>query len=210
MRHETALKIIGLLRKEFQRGLTILDISKKLHIGYRPAYNHILKLEQVGIITIKTVGRAKQCFLNLESAQCRHFLQEVDLLRKESLYQHQVKLKTVLESLILKITGQYTADIHSIILFGSYAKSTATSKSDIDLIFVVSNLKDKVVREGIERESNSYYYSHYLKISPLITDITELKKMLRAKEMNVGKEAREYGISLYGSESWWRFITWPE
>ena len=210
MRHETALKIIGLLRKELQRGFTIHEISKLLHIGYRPAYNHIMELGPAGIITIKTVGRAKQCFLNLESDKCRHFLQEVDLLRKEDLYQHQVKLKIVLESLISKIRHQGTADIHAIILFGSYAQGTATSKSDVDLLFVISNIKDKAVRETIERESVRYHYSHHLKISPLITDITEFKKMLRAKEMNVGKEARDYGIPLYGSELWWRLITWPE
>lgn len=210
MRHETALKIMGLLRKDFQHGLTILGISKKLHIGYRPAYNHVLELGQAGIITIKTVGKAKQCFLNVENSKCRHFLQEIDLLRKESLYQHQIKLKAVLENLVSKITNQCAADIHSIILFGSYVKGTATSKSDVDLLFVISNLKDKSVREAIERECNSYQYSHHLKISPLLTDITEFKKMLRTKEINIGKEAQEYGIPLYGLELWWRLITWPE
>ena len=41
MRKETALKIIGLMRSEMDKGLTILGISRMLKIGYRPAYNHI-------------------------------------------------------------------------------------------------------------------------------------------------------------------------
>ena len=34
--------------------------------------------------------------------------------------------------------------------------------------------------------------------------VKEFKKMLASKELNVGKEVREYGISLYGHELFWR------
>lgn len=210
MRRETALKIIELLRKDLDKGFTILEISKKLKIGYRPAYNHISGLQKEGAIIIKIVGMAKQCFLNLENAKARYLLQEVDLVRKESLYKEHPKLKAVLEKLISKVTNQFVADVHSIILFGSYAKGTATKSSDIDILFVVSDLKNKALRETIERECASYQYSHKLKVSPLITDIAEFKKMLKSKEMSVGKETREQGIALYGSEQFWRFSSWRE
>lgn len=210
MRRETVLKIVGLLRKDLDRGFTILGISKKLKIGYRPAYNHILGLEKEGVITVKSVGRAKQCSLNLSSIKCRYSLQELDLLRKELLYKDYQKLKTVLEEAVEKVTNQFTAEVHSIVLFGSYAKGSSTRKSDVDLLFIVSDLKNKSLREAIERECASFQYSHNVTLSPLITDITEFKKMLKAKEMNVGKEAKEYGISIYGSEQFWRFIAWQE
>jgi predicted nucleotidyltransferase len=160
------------------------------------------------VILITVVGRAKQCFLNLSSTQCRHFLQEVDLARKEAVYKTNPKLKAVLEELSSKITKKFTADIHSITLFGSYAKGTATKDSDVDLLFMISNIKDKAVRNGIERESSGYQYSHNLRISILITDIEEFKKMLKAEGMNVGKETRAYGIPLYGSEQFWRILSW--
>ncbi len=210
MRHETVLKIFGLLRKDLSKGFTIREISQKLTIGYRPAYNHILVLGEKKVITIKTVGRAKQCFLNLENTSCRHLLQETDLLRKELLYKKIPKLRAVLEGLVSKITQQFTADLHSIIIFGSYAKGTANKSSDVDILFIMSDLKNKTLREKIERECASYHYAYDLKVSPLITDIAEFKKMLRAKDMNVGKETRDYGISLYGSEQFWRFIAWQE
>lgn len=210
MRHETVLKIVGLLRRNLGKGFTILEISKLLKIGYRPAYNHIAELEKEKVTIVKKVGSSKQCFLDLENAQSRHFLQEVDLVRKEELYQSNQKLKTILEEIVQKITSQVTASLHSIILFGSYAKRTATKSSDIDLLFIVSNIKNKSVREKIERECAGYQYSHNVKISPLITDIEEFKKMLKSKEMNIGKEAKEYGFALYGSEQFWRLIAWQE
>lgn len=209
MRIETVLKIIGLLRQNLGKGFTILELSKLLKIGYRPAYNHISELEEKNVILVKKVGSSKQCFLNLENAQARHYLQEVDLVRKGELFSNR-KLKIILEEIIPKITNKITASLHSIVLFGSHAKRAATKSSDIDLLFIVSDIKDKTARERIERECASYQHSHNVKIGPLITDIAEFKKMLVSKEMNVGKEAKDYGIALYGSEQFWRLISWQE
>ncbi len=206
MRQETLLKIVGLLRMGLDEGLTILEISKKLKIGYRPAYNHIASMGEEGIIIIEKVGNAKKCSLNLDNPKCRHILGELDSMKKEDVYKQYPKIKTVVEGLVSKLTNEHISDIHSIVLFGSYAKGTATKASDIDLLFIVSDLKSKKLREGVERESASYQYSHNIKISPLITDITEFKKMLKSKELNVGREVRESGISLYGSEMFWRLV----
>jgi len=210
MRRETVLKIVGLLRKNLGKGFTILEISKLLKIGYRPAYNHVAELEKIKAINTKRVGSAKQCSLNLENAQSLHFLQEIDLARKEELYKGNQKIKAILEDVLSKIANQITSSLHSIILFGSHAKGTATKSSDIDLLFIVSNIKDKSVRDTIERECASYQHSHNVKISPIITDMEEFKKMLKSKEINVGKETKEYGIGLYGSEQFWRLIAWQE
>ncbi|MBI2107479.1 nucleotidyltransferase domain-containing protein, partial [Candidatus Woesearchaeota archaeon] len=135
----------------------------------------------------------------------RHLLETLDMERKEELYKENPRLK-IIDNLILKLTEKFMSKIHSIVLFGSYAKGTAIKQSDIDLLFIVSNIKDKILRESIERESASYQYSHNIKISPLITDIEEFKKMLKAKEINVGKEIKEYGISFYGHEIFWRIV----
>src|SRR3989338_3519229 len=122
MRHETVLKIVELFRSNLGKGFTILEISKLLKIGYRPAYNHISELAENKAIIIKKVGSSKQCLFNLENAQSRHFLQEVDLARKEKLYKNNQKLKTILEEILPKIINQIAASLHSIILFGSQAK----------------------------------------------------------------------------------------
>ncbi len=205
MRQKTLLKIIGLMRKDLDKGLTILEISNQLKIGYRPAYNHISEMEKEGIMQVEKIGSAKQCSLNLSNPKTRHLLESLDIARKEELYKENKKLKMI-DDLILKLTEKFISEIHSIVLFGSYAKRTEAKQSDIDILFIVSDLKNKNLREAIERESASYQYSHNIKISPLITDIEEFKKMLQSKELNVGQEIKEYGISLYGHELFWRII----
>ena len=206
MRRETLLKIMGLFRKNLDKGLTILGISKKIGIGYRPAYNHIKEMYKEKIITINEVGKAKQCFLNLRSEKCRHILEEGDMLRKEKLYKEDPKLKNILERLISRLTEKHISEIQSIVLFGSYAKGKALKGSDIDLLFIVSDMKNKELRSNIERECSSFQYSHNIKVSPIITDAKEFKVMLKAEGLNIGKEVREYGISLYGFEQFWRLV----
>jgi predicted nucleotidyltransferase len=198
---------MGLFREDITKGFTILGISKKLKIGYRPAYNHIKTLSQEKIINIKEVGKAKQCFLNLESAKCLHLLEEIDMIRKEKLFKENAKLKGIVEGLIAKLTDEFASEIHSIILFGSYAKGKATKTSDIDILFIVTDMKNKNLRESIGRECASFQYSHNAKVSPIITDIKEFKKMLEAKKLNVGKEVKESGFPLYGLEQFWRITT---
>ena len=92
----------------------MLEISKLLKIGYRPAYNHISELEGDNVIVTKKVGSSKQCFLNLENAQSRHFLQEVDLVRKKEVYRSSLKLRTILEEIVPKIINQIVASLHSV------------------------------------------------------------------------------------------------
>ena len=206
MRQETLLKIIGLMRRNIDLGLTISQISKLLKIGYAPAYNHITEMEKEEIIKTFRVGNAKQCRLNLENTKTRHLLQEVDIKIKEELYNKNPKLRSIIESLISKLIGEHISELLSIVLFGSYAKDKATKQSDIDLMFIVTDLNDKKLREAIERECTSYQYSYNVKIGPLITNIEEFKKMLKGKGLNVGKEVRKYGISLYGHEIFWMII----
>ena len=200
------MKIVNLLRKDLDNGITILGISRRLRIGYRPAHNHVSAMIKEGIINARKIGAARQCSLNLENARCRQFLAEADLSRKEDLFRGNHRLKLILENLISKLSETLVSDIHSIVLFGSYVKGTATKSSDIDLMFIVADIKNKTVRENIERECANYEYSHNVKISPLITDIEECRKMLKTRELNIGKEAKEYGLPLYGSEMFWRLM----
>src|SRR3989344_5767999 len=103
MRQKTLLKIIGLMRTKLGGGLTILEISKRLKIGYRPAYNHIGEMESEGIIKINKIGSSKQCSLNISNPKTKHLLETLDIERTEDIYKDNQKLK-ILDGLVLKLT----------------------------------------------------------------------------------------------------------
>ncbi|MEK6864574.1 MAG: nucleotidyltransferase domain-containing protein [Nanoarchaeota archaeon] len=206
MRKETLLKIIGLFRKNIGKGMTMLEIAKTLKIGYRPAYNHLLAMQKEGIITINEVGRAKQCLLNLKSERARVLLQEADIARKDELFKANAKLRNVFEALIPKIESHLLTEIRSIILFGSYARGGATKSSDVDLLFIIDNISNKALRQEIERECAGVMYSNNIKVSPAFADIAEFRKMLASRELNIGKEAKDYGLPVFGLELFWEMV----
>ncbi len=203
MRQETILKVAGLLRPG--EGLTIREVSRQLGIGYRPAYLHLHGMAKEGMVRMERVGMAKLCRLNLSSEACRQVLAEVDRKRKEKLFMAVPALRAVLEGLVGRLAEAWPGEIHTMMLFGSYAKGTAGKRSDVDLLFSTSSLRNRRVREGIERECAGYRYSHNLTVSPVITDIAEFKKMVHGKGVTVGKEAAA-GIPLYGAEAFWRWV----
>ena len=164
------------------------------------------QMEKEGIITIEKIGNAKKCLLNVSNAKSRNLLEELDNLKKEGIYASYPKIKAITEELISKVTQEFISDMHSIVLFGSYAKGTATKQSDLDLLFITADLKNRQLRENIERQCISYQNSHNLRVSPIISDVAEFRKMINDGKFNVGKEAKEYGISLYGSEMFWRLV----
>src|SRR3989344_3412646 len=104
MRQQTLIKIIELMRKQLDKGLTILEISKRLNIGYRPAHNHITAMEQEGIIQVEKVGNAKQCRLDLENERTRHLLAEIDIQKKKEIFNKNSKVKAILENMLAKLT----------------------------------------------------------------------------------------------------------
>ena len=182
-----------------------MRLQKRLKSGTVYAYNHLLAMQKEGIITINEVGRAKQCLLNLKSERARVLLQEADIARKDELFKANAKLRNVFEALIPKIESHLLTEIRSIILFGSYARGGATKSSDVDLLFIIDNISNKALRQEIERECAGVMYSNNIKVSPAFADIAEFRKMLASRELNIGKEAKDYGLPVFGLELFGRW-----
>lgn len=92
--------------------------------------------------------------------------------------------------------------IYIMILFGSYAKGTATKKSDIDLLFVVQNEADI---EKIKKKVRSVLSSTNIKIEFDVITIEWLIKMFEERH-TVGREVLEASITLYGAEQYYSLV----
>ena len=108
-----------------------------------------------------------------------------------------------MNALIEKTGSELRNELHSIVLFGSYAKGGEQKESDIDLLFVTSNLN---CTKKVETICNGISAAYGKKLAPIVSDVEQFEQMLRAKEQTIGKEALADGVVLVGHEKVYEMI----
>ena len=203
MRHETVLRIIGLFRKEPGSSYAINEIAAKTKIAYCSVHSHAGELEKLGVLATRKQGRSKLCSLVFKSDGARLLLAlsaanaTRDFLKKKS------ALSPLLNALIEKTEGEMKNELHSIVLFGSYAKCEERKESDIDILLITSDLKCTRKAEAI---CNGISAAYGKKLAPIVSDVEQFEKMLGAKGQTIGKEAVADGVFLSGHEKFYGMV----
>lgn len=195
------LKIVALFSKELNRELTIHQIKNKLKRSYHLIYDNTTELIKQNIVNKKIRGHSTVCSLNLKNEKTKALLILNSIDEKEQ-FLNKKAIKSLFEKLVDNITNKI--EILSIILFGSYAKGVETKSSDIDLL-IISDKKDK--NNLIQREISALETMYGYKINQIIVTTKMFKDMVTSKaELNVGKEALNNHILLYGAETFWKMV----
>ncbi len=181
-------KIINYLGKQLEKRFTMHELSKLVGIPYASFYRAVQQMSDV--LEIETVGKSKTMGLKTKNPVVKaHLTVSSDEERKEFLPR-----QPILKKIASELDTQDT-----VILFGSYAKSKETEKSDIDLLVIN--------KDGKKSLSFSKYELLFRKrISPIFITAKEFKKMLHAQEENVGKQALKNHIILNNPEAFWGLV----
>lgn len=115
--------IIGELLREENH---IRGIAKAINENHMTVARKITELEERNIIDSKEEGRNKVCFVK-DSLEAAAFTKQFEHHKLIETIKQYPRLRGIVEHL------QEREDIPLAIIFGSYAKGTATKKSDIDL-----------------------------------------------------------------------------
>ena len=85
-------------------------------------------------------------------------------------------LNKVLDEFLKKCKEKFGDDLISIILFGSYARETATKYSDVDLLVIAKNLpKRRIDRHKVLRDIVlEFIYRYGINISPILIEPRDL------------------------------------
>ena len=85
-------------------------------------------------------------------------------------------LNKVLNEFLEKCKEKFKDDLISIILFGSYARGTATKYSDVDLLVIAKNLpKRRIDRHKVLRDIVlEFIYKYGINISPILIEPRDL------------------------------------
>jgi predicted nucleotidyltransferase len=90
-------------------------------------------------------------------------------------------IKKLSEKIVSELKDLYQSDIHSVILFGSYAKGKAQTYSDIDILIILNRkFTNWTERRDLEIELRKKFYRTIGQVSPKVGSIEELKTALEA------------------------------
>ncbi len=189
-RHNTIDEILILLLSNKKEQFTIRAISQKTKIDYKTTYLAVQDLIKQKIINAKKAGQTTLCSINKNIFNSDIF--RAEMLRKERL----------LKSKDISVLHDYIKDIGEqffiLLIFGS--RTTGKSKgSDMDLMLITDN-------EKIKKQMKDT-----LKLIPLDTHLNsfnskEFISMLKTTDFNVGNEAADNNIILFGIEDYYRLV----
>ena len=183
-----------LLPRPFE-AYSIRNISKIIKIDYSLVHKTIKKLIEKKLVKAKKIGKSLSCQLNLSA--------DPQLLAISSLIHSQKLLNKAGFGFVIDEIREKLADlIYIMILFGSYAKGTATRKSDIDLLFIVQNEADI---DKTKKRIVSVISETNIKIEFEVITVEWLIKMFEERH-TVGREVLEGSIILHGAEQYYTLV----
>lgn len=179
------IEVLKLLIEQ-ETPVSIRWLAQKRKINYKSAYLAVKKLEEEGVIQIQRIGNTKACTFNPVFNESI-YLAEYE--RRKTLFNDKNFL--VLHNHLSRISPPFI-----ILLFGSYAKGTATKHSDIDLLVISENITP------IEQELSLLPFNFH------ITDISyeNFLTTLKNKSATVVSEAVKHHIVLIGIEEYYRLL----
>lgn len=182
-------QIIKVLLERQEEELNISTIAKYSGVDYKNTYVAVKDLEKHGILTLKSFGKTTRVILN---NKVHPLIFEAEFERRKVLFE---KNKDFL--IIYKRLSELQFPC-IVLLFGSHAKGKATKHSDIDLLIVCEEKRERKIQEVFDLFP--------LKIHPTFTNFDDFTKMLKTKEFNVVLEAVKNNIILIGIEDYYRLI----
>jgi len=187
---ETENKIIKCLI-ECKKEMTIRELANAVKSDYKIVHTAVNRLLKKRILSGKNIGRS--IVVNFNNKLSKEVLQ-AEFERREELLKNK-DLKVMLDS----IKNNLKTVNFVLLLFGSYAKKKETKNSDIDLMFIVPDLK-------LEKEIEASISLLPLKIHSLVFSDKQFIDMKNSHELNVVKEVIKNNVILYGIEQYYELL----
>lgn len=184
------LKVVGLLARDIEKRFTINEIAGALGQHYSFVHRVVNRLSEDGVIIKTKAGKAYLCSMDIKNEKTRALIQLNEIEKREKADMDKV-LKLVLDDFV-KSLEPVNKNIVSIILFGSYAKGTATEESDIDVLLISKGKLD------IEKITKQIYAKYGKEISPVIMSPGEFKR--QKNDVLIREIVAEHYV-LYGIEN---------
>lgn len=188
------LDIIALYCDDYNKGIHIREIARRLGMNHRSIMLTLQRLEKKSIMQAKTIGKNKVHSLNLHNIITREYITSAEINRTISLLNRKFIFKKLAQEIISEM-GHLP-----IILFGSYARRNETKESDIDILIftdqgdyngeVEKKIKDfgktYGVRFQIQKGTRDSFEKGLLEKDPLVIEIAQNHVILNNYQFFIG------------------------
>ncbi|MBN2459774.1 nucleotidyltransferase domain-containing protein [Candidatus Woesearchaeota archaeon] len=188
----TAWKILFVLGEAPGKAVTRKEIQSLTRLGNKTLVKFLMLLEKCSIIRSEKIGKAYYYKMNMSNQFSLKVL-ELIKLEKTELNQPDFQALNMLRDFTYELTNVNLENLSKVILFGSYAKRTFSSSSDIDLAIILKerNPADELIITEVigklgkryKKEIQPHYYTE--------KEFEELKK-----KNKLAKEITKDGIIL--------------
>ena len=192
---KNTLKILVFLMENRGTEFTIKEISEKLSMNYRIAYEEIKALETQKAITVKRAAGSNFCTSSYATFSALAF--QAEEARKNALLENKnIKL-------IYKRITEIQDPFYILLLFGSYARKNQTKTSDIDFCLITDS-------SSVKERARSIIEQIPLNIHLLDFTKDEFLAMIRTRKPNVGHEIAKNNVILKGVEEFYELMSYAE
>ena len=131
--YKSTWRILELLLETPQKLVSRTDLFKHTHLGNAPLSKGLNRLVKAGIIIKHQKGKKEFYYINLDNNYTK-FIKELWETEKKDIRFLDYDIKTIISEFLRMLLD--LVEVKEVILFGSWAKGTASTMSDIDLAIV--------------------------------------------------------------------------
>ena len=191
---KTQLKIVAYLIDHPYNHFGIRELAKQISTVYYLVQRNVQQLKQAKVIDLEIAG--KTSLVKLHPQASVQFLLDAEAYKRGQFYQKYPIIKVLLQ----KIVEQANSSFFVLLVFGSYV-GQPRKDSDLDLLFIMPNPEQA---DLMERVITSVARTSMIKIHETVVTESSFMTMLQRKELNVGKEAKEKHILIYGDQLYYK------
>ena len=193
------IKILKVFKEDIFKELTFKEIKQKS----RQKSNNIPlialnEFKRLNLIKSRKTANVTTYSLNLDNNLTLAYL---NLINELVLFENKTIPQKIMQEIQERIS-KYT-DFFTLLIFGGYAKGTATKKSDLDIALIVESEESK---KEIHPFVETIKRRELLKIDYYIFTEKEFLEMLTNDQQNVGKEIYRESLVYYGSINYYKLI----
>lgn len=188
------IQVLGVFRKRLFETFTINEISKMLKTAsYSWTHNAVKKISKLGIFQLETKGHSKLVGLNLDSLLAIKYLSLLDELEAFGR-----RIPNIEE--IFKMVSQ---SYFTLIIGGSYAAGTQTSRSDLDIVVIVDDGADTTAVANTLRNKGGLLIPE---VHPYVFTEKEFQEMLLDTGENYGKLLFRNRLIFFGAGNYYLIV----